>query len=307
MASLNYNHLRYFWVVAQEGALTRAARRLNVSQSALSVQLQKLEHQFGVALFDRAGRRLVLTEAGQIALDYANTVFDAGEELFDTLKGRIGATHKRLRVGALTTLSRNFQLSFLRPLLARADVELIVQSGGTRDLLSRLEARTLDLVLANSPAPLDARGSLRSHLLAEQTVSLVSRPGTVGKPFAYPADIRSAALVVPGPESEIRRAFDRAMDLAGVAPTLHAEVDDMAMLRLFAREHDGLTLVPPIVVRDELARGDLVEVCQVPGIAETFYAIVQNRRFPNPLLAMLLENAAAADESVDAPKAAPPA
>ena len=93
MSSLNYNHLRYFWVVAQEGTMVRAARRLNVSQSALSVQLQKLEHQLGVALFDRAGRRLVLTEAGQIALDYANTMFDAGEELFDTLKGRSGAAH----------------------------------------------------------------------------------------------------------------------------------------------------------------------------------------------------------------------
>lgn len=291
MSSLNYNHLRYFWVVAQEGTMVRAARRLNVSQSALSVQLQKLEHQLGVALFDRAGRRLVLTEAGQIALDYANTMFDAGEELFDTLKGRSGAAHKRLRVGALTTLSRNFQLTFLRPLLARPDVELMVQSGGTRDLLSRLEERSLDLVLANSPAPLDAGSALRSHLIAEQAVSLVSRPSRTGARFAYPDDLRSEALVLPGPESEIRRAFDRAMQVAGIVPNIRAEVDDMAMLRLFAREHDGLTLVPPIVVRDELTRGDLVERCKVPGLGETFYAIVQNRRFPNPLLSILLENA----------------
>ncbi|WP_297511324.1 LysR family transcriptional regulator [uncultured Caulobacter sp.] len=288
MASLNYNHLRYFWVVAQEGAMTRAARRLNVSQSALSVQLQKLEQQLGVALFDRAGRRLVLTEAGQIALDYANTVFETGEELFDTLKGRSAATHKRLRVGALTTLSRNFQLGFLRPLLARPDVELTVSSGGTRELFARLEERSLDLVLANSPAPLDARSSLRSHLIDAQTVSLVARPGAASSAFDYPAALDGASLVLPGPESEIRRAFDRAMDLAGVTPDVHAEVDDMAMLRLFAREHDGLTLVPPIVVRDELARGDLVEVCQVPGITESFYAIIQNRRFPNPLLSILL-------------------
>nr|QQZ51145.1 LysR family transcriptional regulator [Phenylobacterium glaciei] len=74
MKSLNFNHLRYFWAVAHEGSLTRAAEQLNLSQSSLSVQIQKLEHQMGHPLFERVGKRLVLTEAGQISLDYADTV-----------------------------------------------------------------------------------------------------------------------------------------------------------------------------------------------------------------------------------------
>ncbi|MBC7497481.1 MAG: LysR family transcriptional regulator, partial [Sphingomonadaceae bacterium] len=110
MKPLNFNHLRYFWAVAHEGSLTRAAARLNLSQSALSVQIQKLEHQIRHPLFERVGKRLVLTEAGQIALDYADTVFAAGDELMNTLDGRPMANRQILRVGALTTLSRNFQL-----------------------------------------------------------------------------------------------------------------------------------------------------------------------------------------------------
>ena len=164
MRDLNFNHLHYFWSVAHEGSLTRAAERLNLSQSAVSVQIQKLERQIGHPLFDRLGKKLILTEAGQIALDYADTVFKAGDELISTLRGRPLASRQILRVGALTTLSRNFQLEFLRPLVGRADVELIVRSGTLRDLITQLETHAIDVVLANSAAPRDNRSLLRNYL-----------------------------------------------------------------------------------------------------------------------------------------------
>jgi LysR family transcriptional activator of nhaA len=288
MRELNYNHLRYFWVVAHEGSLTRAAELMNLSQSAVSVQIQKLEQQMGHPLFERVGRRLILTEAGQIALDYADTIFKAGDELMSTLRGRPLATRQVLRVGALTTLSRNFQLQFLQPLVGRSDVELIVRSGNIRDLLAQLEAHALDVVLANSAAPRDARYSLRSHLLNEQPVSLVGHPQPDQRPFKFPDDLRSQPILLPSLDSDIRIAFDRVLELAGVRPTILAEVDDMAMLRLLAREREGVTLVPRIVVRDELQSGVLVEHCRIPEVTETFYAIVQTRRFPNRLLGDLL-------------------
>ena len=292
MRDLNYNHLRYFWAVAHEGSLTRAAARMNLSQSALSVQIQKLERQMGHPLFERAGKKLLLTEAGQIALDYADTVFKTGDELMSTMRGRPVASRQVLRVGALTTLSRNFQLEFLRPLVGRADVELIVRSGNMRDLLAQLEAHAIDVVLANSAAPLDARSSLRNYLLNEQPVSLVGRPRP-GKPkFRFPEDLLTEPLLLPSLDSDIRVAFDRILELAGVHPTILAEVDDMAMLRLLGRERDGLTLVPPIVVRDELDAGILVEHCRIPEVTESFYAIVRKRRFPNRLLGELLRGGA---------------
>ena len=293
MRGLNYNHLRYFWAVAHEGGLTRAAEQMNLSPSALSVQLQKLEHQVGHPLFDRVGRRMVLTEAGRIALDYADTVFRAGDELLSTLQGAPAASRQVLRVGALTTLSRNFQLEFLRPLVGRPDVELIVRSGTMRDLLAQIEAHELDVILANSAPARDARSPLRSHLLNEQPVSLVGRPRPQDRPFRFPEDLKTVPVLLPSSDSGIRVAFDRVLELAGISPIILAEVDDMAMLRLLARDREGVTLAPPIVVRDELLSGVLVEHCRIPEVTESFYAIVQQRRFPNQLLPELLLQGAA--------------
>ncbi len=288
MRDLNFNHLRYFWLVAHEGSLTKAARQLNLSQSALSVQIQKLEHQMGHPLFNRVGRQLVLTEAGHIALDYADTVFKAGDELMSTLKGRPGLARQVLRVGALTTLSRNFQLEFLRPLVGRDDVELIVRSGTMRALLAELETHGLDVVLSNTPAPHDARSALRNYLLDQQAVSLVGKKDICAIPFQFPEGLKDIPVLLPGLESNIRIAFDLVLDKAGIRPTIMAEVDDMAMLRLFARDRDGLSLVPPIVVQDELRSGILIEYYRIPDITENFYAIIPKRKFPNILLTEVL-------------------
>lgn len=298
MRALNYNHLRYFWAVAHDVSLTRAAAHMNLSQSALSVQIRKLEHQMGHPLFERLGKKLVLTEAGKIALDYADTVFQAGDELMSTLEGRSLASRQVLRVGALTTLSRNFQLEFLRPLVGRSDVELIVRSGTIRDLLAQLESHAIDVILSNSAAPRDARALFRNHLLNEQPVSLVGRPRANKRKFRFPEDLRDEPILLPSLDSDIRVGFDHLMDLAGIRPIVLAEVDDMAMLRLLAREREGVTLVPRIVVRDELESGVLVEHCRIPQLTESFYAIIQNRRFPNLLLGHLLTRDAPTDPSL---------
>ncbi len=288
MAALNFRHLRYFHAIASAGSLSRAATLLNLSQSALSVQLGKLEAQLGHPLFDRVGRGLQLTEAGRIALDYADSVFKTGDELLSTLRGQPAAGRQMLRIGALTTLSRNFQLAFLQPMIGRDDVELIVRSGGLNDLLAQLESHDLDLVLSTRAPQRDGATTLCSHLLDEQPVSLVGRPADSSAPFAFPADLATMPVLLPSPDNEIRAAFDRIVAAAGITPNIAAEIDDMAMLRLMARSSRALTLVPPIVVRDELDAGTLVERCRVPGITERFYAIEQRRRFPNPLIAELL-------------------
>jgi len=288
MGRLNYHHLRYFWAIAHERSLTRAAERLHVSQSALSVQLRQLEEQLGHGLFERGRKRLALTESGRIALDYADTIFRAGDELVSTLQGRGAAGRQVLRIGAVTTLSRNFQLELLRPLLSRDDVEIVVRSGTLRELLVQLEAHTVDVVLANMAVPRDAHTRLYSHLLAEQPVSLVARPVRARRQFRFPDDLRDTPLIVPSLQSNIRVAFDLLLEQAGVRPRIVAEVDDMAMLRLLARESSGVTLVPPVVVQQELAERRLVERCRIPQIRETFYAITPSRRFPSPILRDLL-------------------
>ncbi|MCQ8117710.1 LysR family transcriptional regulator [Methylomonas rosea] len=288
MASLNYHHLRYFWMIANENNLTRAAERLHVSQSALSIQLRQLEESFGQKLFEREGKRLQLTEAGRITLDYANAIFRAGDELISLMHGRSAAERQLLRIGAVSTLSRNFQLALVRSLVQRSDVELVLHSGSLRELLAQMHTHTIDLVLSNRPVPRDAQTNWHCHLLDEQPVSLVGKPDDDSRPFQFPQDLHSRPLLLPSIESEIRAAFDFLLEQAGVRPLVVAEVDDMAMLRLLARESGHLTLVPPVVVLDELRQGILVERYRITDIRERFYAITPSRRFPNALVKDLL-------------------
>ena len=290
MADLNYNHLRYFHTVAHEGNLTRAAEHLNVSQSAVSTQIRQLEERLGTPLFERRGRALHLTEAGRIALDHADAIFATGWELLATLQ-QSGRQRVPLRVGAQATLSRNFQLAFLRPLLGRQDVEVILRSGSAAELFSALTALQLDLVLTNQPPALDALTPFAVRRLDEQSVSLIGTPELCPPGQTLAERLDRTGLILPTLASGLRVAFDALAGRMGITPQLVAEVDDMAMMRLLAREGIGLAVLPPIVVRDELESGALVEIEALPDLTETFYGVTVERRFPNPLLAELLNAA----------------
>jgi len=286
--TLNYHHLRYFRAVAHEGNLTRAAHRLHLSQSALSVQIRKLEERLGQALFERRGRKLHLTEAGRIALEHADAIFTTGEELLATLSGA-GQARRIVRIGALATLSRNFQIRLLRPVMAEGDVEVVLRSGGHEELLLQLERLELDVVLLNQPPISDGAAPFVSQLLAEQPVGLMGSPACLDEGGTLESMLSRWPVIVPTAGSGIRAGFDALLDRLGVEPNIAAEVDDMAMMRLLARERVGLAVLPPIVVQDELRAGTLVEIEPLPGVVETFHAVTINRRFPNPLVRTLLQ------------------
>jgi LysR family transcriptional activator of nhaA len=286
MARLNYLHLHAFWAVAREGHLTRAAERLHVAPSALSTQIRQLEDQFGQPLFERSQRQLRLTEAGRLALGYAESIFNAGNELLSLLREGQGPGRQVLRIGAVATLSRNFQENFLRPLIGRDDVELLLQSGGLDDLLGRLQVHTLDLVLASQAVDGTGDAPWRCRRIARQPVSLVG-PATV-EPFDFPGDLSTRPLLLPSRAHGIRAGFDLWCEQRGLRPRVRAEVDDMAMLRLLARDAGAPALLPTVVVQDELRSGALRELAVVPGLHEQFYAITVKRHFAPPLLKSLL-------------------
>jgi LysR family transcriptional regulator, transcriptional activator of nhaA len=288
MAQINLHHLRLFRAVASDGTLTGAARALNLSQSALSTQLRTLEASLGHDLFERRGRGLVLTEAGRIALDHAEAIFRTADDLTATLR-ETGRVRRALRVGALATLSRNFQMQFLAPLIGRPDIEVILRSGSQEQLLRGLEGLALDVVLTNLVPERDAASPWLVQRIAEQPVSLIGTPARVGAPGRGLREMLAGVpLILPTPETALRSAFDALVQRLGVGLTIAAEVDDMAMIRLMTRADVGLAIIPPIVVRDELAEGSLVEAARLEGIHETFVAVTLQRRFPNPLLAEVL-------------------
>jgi LysR family transcriptional activator of nhaA len=288
MSQLNLHHLRLFRAIAGDGTLTGAARGLNLSQSALSTQLRALEASLGQDLFERRGRGLVLTEAGRIALDHAEAIFRTVDDLTATLR-ETGRARRALRVGALATLSRNFQMQFLRPLIGRGDVEVVLRSGSQDELLRGLEGLALDVVLTNLAPARDAASQWLVHRIDEQPVSLIGTPGRLGaERLGLRELLATQPLIAPTRETGLRAAFDALAARLEVTPILAAEVDDMAMIRLLARADAGLAIIPPIVVRDELQSGALVEAARLDGISETFFAVTQERRFPNPLLAEVL-------------------
>ncbi len=293
MSRLNYHHLHYFWAVAKEGNLTRAAEQLHVSQSALSTQIKQLEDQLGQALFTREGRALQLTEAGRVALTYADTIFETGNELTALLRDGQRLARQVLRIGGVATLSRNFQENFVKPLLKRDDVELVLQSGGLDELLTRLAVHNLDVVLSNRKVHASSHHPWRCRRIARQAVSLVGKPRTKAKAFRFPEELAEQPLLLPGRDSDIRAGFDVLCEQLGLRYQVLAEVDDMAMLRLLARDSGNVALLPTVVVQDELKSGKLEEYCVVPQLHENFYAITVQRHFEPPLLKTLLRRSEA--------------
>ena len=295
---LNFRHLHYFWVVAKESHLTRAAERLHVSQSAVSSQLKQLEAALGHELFERDGRTLRLTEAGSLVLGYAESIFDLGAELLAAVRGQDSGTPDVLRVGAVATLSRNFQQNLLKPLLspgaARAHVQLVLESASLEELLDRLKVHKLDLVLSNRPTVPGADRSIECRRIARQSVCLVgaARRATAG--FCLPDGLDGVELIVPGHSSDIRSEFELYCAEHGVTPTIRAEVDDMAMLRLLARDSGAVAVVPEVVVQDEVRSCVLRNYGELPDVFENFYAITAKRRFQPAVLATVLDIAAKA-------------
>ncbi|MEL7459638.1 MAG: LysR family transcriptional regulator [Pseudomonadota bacterium] len=279
MDQLNYHHLRYFREVAHEGNLTRAAERLNVSQSALSTQIKALEARLGQPLFDRVGRRLTLTEVGRITLDHADRIFATGAELLATL-GQTSTGMPPLRIGALSTLSRNFQMQFLRPVLQRSDVDVTLRSGSENVLFAALKSLTLDVVLSTDPPFVS--GEFIAQKLAEQPVGLHGLPDRLRA--ASLSDLLAREAFILPTDRTIRTGFAALADQLGLRPRIAAEVDDMAMVRLLAREGAGLAVAPAVVLADELAAGRVATARFDLGIVESFFAVTTKRSYPHPLL-----------------------
>lgn len=285
---LNFHHLFYFWLVAKLQHLTRAAEELNTSQSAVSAQIRQLEARIGESLFDREGRRMALTATGQLVLTYAESIFGLGQEMLGRLQGH-AAGITRLRVGSVATMSRNYQENWLRPLLADPSVTLTLESGLLEGLIERLLQHQLDVVLANETVPAHPGYSLHCRFLGSQSISLVGPASRwQSRSVRIPEDLDGLDVAVPGPRHVVRAQFDALCLSAGVMPRLRAEVDDMAMLRLIARDSGWLTVLPEVVVQDELRSGALVAAGQFDMLKEHFYAITTPHRHRIDALERLL-------------------
>lgn len=293
MGRLNYHHLYYFWQVATVGNLTQVAKNLHISQSALSSQIRHLEDAMDVKLFERRGRALVLTEIGQRTLAYAQDIFTRGQELEALLRQGVQPEVQALRIGVLSTMSRNFIEAFITPLLSNRQIKFSLHTKGLTNLLTGLGKHQFDVVLSNASVSRSEDMNSpdeplwQSQLLARQQVSIVGPPDLMPQ-SNFPDGYRDFAWVLPANPSEIRTAFDGFCARWLLEPHVQAESDDMAMLRLLARDTGALAVLPRVVVRDEIQQGSLVEYMAIPNLYESFYAITIKRRFSPPAITELL-------------------
>lgn len=287
---LNYHHLRHFWVIARYGHLTRAAEALHISPSTLSEQLAELEGWLGQKLFERRRRELALTEGGRVALAHAETIFNTGRELMGWFRQSGGERQpKTLRLGAVGPLSKNLQYDFIQPLLADAQITVVVEAGSLEDLAQRLREHRLDLVLSNFPILGDQAAGIFNHLLGEVPVFLVGSKGGKFPHTSFPRCLQNVPLFLPSRQSKVRTDFDLILAKAGMEPQIHAEVDDMALLRLLALSGQGLALVSKIVVERELESRQIRYLRKVPGLTEIFYALTVRRKFSDDWLAGVVD------------------
>lgn len=287
MARLNYHHLYYFWRVAKQGNLTSTAANLHVSQSALSTQIKQLEEVMNVSLFSRQGRKLTLTEAGQHTLLYADEIFTKGEELETLLTKGMDFSNQKIRIGMLSTMSRNFIESFIAPLQGREDIQYSLHARGQVNLLNDLANHQFDLALTN----IEVRGTdeqfWQCQLLARQEVAIIGPPG-LNLQTRFTKEYQNQRWVLPVNESPIRAGFDGFCALNQLKPDILAEADDMAMLRLLARDNQALTVLPEVVVKDELANGILIHYMTLPNVYENFYAVTVRRQFQHRIIHELM-------------------
>jgi len=284
---INLKHLHYFHEVAREGSLTGAARRLHLAPQTLSSQVRELEQSLGRTLLERVGRRLVLTPDGEVARDYAESIFALGTELCRVMAGRAEPRRLALRLGVTDSVPKLLTARVLAPLLERHRdrIELDCFEGTGAALLGRLAAHQLDAVLADQPAPPYLARSVRGRLLLKSGLSFVAAPH-VRQALSgdFPACLDGAPLIAGPAESPLSIATDAWLAERGVTPRVVARCDDSALIKVFAQRGLGIACVATVIESDVATQFGLQRVGRVPKLSELLYLIRPAGRHVHPLL-----------------------
>lgn len=288
MEWLNYHHLYYFWTICREGGFSKAAAKLKISQSSVSLQLAKLEDHLGQQLMERGPRGFKLTEAGQITFAQAEEIFRQGQDLLQYF--RSGKIHSHFRVGALSGLSKNLQFKILGKIISDSKVRLSLEVGDVPVLKNRLLNYQLDAVLSDQPILSSAAEPLAHTQIAAEPVCLVSR----NKPKKSHAQNLSLGLAqgvyLPAQSSPIASVVMDFMTAAIKIPHIRGHIDDIAFLRLLALETDYLVAIPKIGVWREIQHGELYIVHEFTKIKQSYFLVYREKGKNHPMLHQLLKS-----------------
>jgi LysR family transcriptional activator of nhaA len=286
---LNYKHLHYFWVVAQEGSITRAAERLGVAVQTISGQLALLEKQLGKTLFNSQGRGLVLSEAGRLALGYADQIFQLGNALIDALQGEDSEHTLRLRAGISDGIPKLLAHDLLLTVTELpGDIRLICNEGEFEDLLADLALHRLDVVLTDRPAPLGGNLKVFNTRLGDFATALYGTQALVehyGPDF--PKSLDGAPLLLPTRHHALRGHIDRWLEQQRIRPKVVGEFEDSALLNTFARSGMGIFPAPLALAEAISLQIGATLLGEMKGVSEQIYAISNERRIRHPAVEAL--------------------
>lgn len=288
---VNLKHLRYFAEVARRGSVTAAARALFLTPQTISAQLQDLAHSVGQPLFERVGRKLVLTPAGQTALDYANAIFALGDELGAVLRGGARPTSMVLRVGVTDSVPKLLTVALLQPVVDRyrRELELYCGEGTFGELLGRLVAGELDLVLADTAVPANLARSLQASTLADSGMTfLASRTLAAGLRRRFPTSLDGAPFLAgSAPSSLVGQALEAWFARHSLRPHVAGRVEDSALLKGFAQRGLGVVAVPTSIEKEVMRQYALRVVGRTAEVTQSVFLIRARGRQPHPLVAEL--------------------
>ena len=292
MEWLNYHHLRYFWTVAKEGGLARAAEKLHISQPSISQQMRELESAFGEKLFQREGRKNKLTDAGQVVLGYAEEIFALGRELTNAVKQRPGAKTLRLNVGVVDSFPKLVTSQLLQPVFDLPQtVSVVCREGKIEDLLPQLAAHRLDIVLADEPASSSTQFKTFDHALGSSgTVICAVKKLAVKLKKKFPKSLNDAPALLPVPNSSLRRSLEIWFREQNIKPRVAAECEDLALLKALAASGRGFIAIPEVAMNDAMKQYGFQEIGRVKNCQIHFHAITTERRIAHPAVAAITQN-----------------
>jgi LysR family transcriptional activator of nhaA len=281
---LNFHHLRYFWAVAREGSVSRAAAHLRLAQPTVSEQIHALEETLGEKLIRRSGRGVALTDVGRTVYRFADEIFALGRDLQDTVRGRPTGRPARLAVGVADVVPKVVATRILEPALELgSELRLVCHEDKPERLLSQLAMHELDVVIADAPIGSRGPGLAYNHLLGECNVAVYGAERLARAARRdFPRSLAEMPFLLPTTDSALRRTVDAWLDQQGIVPRLVGEFQDSALIVAFAERGIGLFFAPETIGRAGLAAHGLRKVGTAGALRERYYAISVERRLQHP-------------------------
>jgi LysR family transcriptional activator of nhaA len=286
MPTLNFKHLRYYWMVAKTGSIARAAEQLHLTPHAISGQLSEFEQTLGVALFHKVGRNLQLTDAGRRILHHAETIFTTGDDLLETLSEQITTKKRHFRVGISDAVSKSIAHRLLEPAMhLSSPVRLVCREGRLNVLLAELALHKVDMIIADRPMP--ANFSVRgfNHLLGECGLTVFGAPALIKKmKLPFPVMLNNAPFLLPGEDVAIQPKLLHWLELNNLQPSIVGEFDDGALMKAFGKAAAGFFVAPSAMEEDICAQYGVRAVGKIDSVIEQIYLITTERRLTDTVV-----------------------